>query len=280
VFAQGGFDLNLGNPPWVRQELLKASKQLLQTFKSFASTADSSVYFLELNVLTCRPRGRVALVTPNKWFRATYAEALRSFLRERCRIDLLVDFGHSKDLFPDADTFPAAVVLQPVVSAVPDGDTGRFVRAHDSDRERQTLADLIQTRPVSVPHGNLRPERWLLEDPSASGLLDRLMATGRPLEPLLQKPILSGLKSGFNEAFYLETQRRNAMLAADPTCEHLLKKFLRGRDVKRWVSVWEDQWHIVIPSSQNRTWPWSNAANEVEAESIFAATHPGRLVGS
>ena len=64
------------------------------------------------------------------------------------------------------------------------------------------------------------------------------------------------------------------MLAEDPTCEPLLKKFLRGRDVKRWVSVWNDQWHIVIPSSQNCAWPWSSAANEAEAETIFATAHP------
>src|SRR5207248_605129 len=47
VFANGGFDAILGNPPWVRQELLKPVKQLLVVFESFASTADSSVYFLE-----------------------------------------------------------------------------------------------------------------------------------------------------------------------------------------------------------------------------------------
>jgi hypothetical protein len=85
---------------------------------------------------------------------------------------------------------------------------------------------------------------------------------------------LTGLKTGFNEAFYIETPLRNAMLKDDPSSEHLFKKFLRGRDVKRWFSVWDDQWHIVIPSSHNRAWPWSNAASETEAETIFAAMHP------
>lgn len=274
VFAQGGFDLNLGNPPWVRQELLKPVKQLLPKFRSFTSTADSSVYFMELNVQTCRPQGRVALLTPNKWFRASYADNLRRFLRERCRIDLLIDFGHSRNLFPNVDTFPAAVVFEPVASPVADSETTRFVQAHDSDREHHTLPDLIRIGVVQVPHSNLRPDRWHLEGSGASQLLNRLMATGQPLEPLLRRPILSGLKTGFNEAFYIETALRNAMLKGDPSSEHLFKKFLRGRDVKRWVTSWDDQWHIVIPSSQNRTWRWSNAQDEAEAETIFAATHP------
>jgi len=274
VFANGGFDLNLGNPPWVRQEMLKPIKQFLPKFGSFSSTADSSVYFIELSVLTCRPRGRVAMLTPNKWFRASYAENLRKFLRERCHIALLIDFGHSRNLFPDADTFPAAVVLQPVVAPVSDSETARFVHAHDSDRDQQPLPELIRTRAVMVPHANLRPDRWHLEGFGASNLLNRLMATGQPLEPLLRRSILSGLKTGFNEAFYVESPSRKAMLAADPASDILFKRFLRGRDVKRWLPFWDDQWHIVIPSSQNRSWPWSNAANEIDAETIFAATHP------
>ena len=67
----GGFDCVIGNPPWVRQETLKPIKQLLRTFKSFTSTADSSVYFLELGLSTCRPHGHVAMLTPNKRFRAS-----------------------------------------------------------------------------------------------------------------------------------------------------------------------------------------------------------------
>ncbi len=58
----GGFDCVIGNPPWVRQEILKPIKQLLRTFKSFTSTADSSVYFLELGLSTCRPLGHVAML--------------------------------------------------------------------------------------------------------------------------------------------------------------------------------------------------------------------------
>jgi hypothetical protein len=86
--------------------------------------------------------------------------------------------------------------------------------------------------------------------------------------------MLSGLKTGLNRAFYVDTSLRNAMVRADPISEPLFKRFLRGRDVKRWVPVWDDQWHIVIPSSQNRTWPWSGAADEASAEATFAAAYP------
>jgi type I restriction-modification system DNA methylase subunit len=274
AFANGGFDCVLGNPPWVRQELLKPIKQLLPKFRAFSSTADSSVYFLELAMLVSRPLGRVAMLTPNKWFRASYAENLRRILRDRCRMNLLIDFGHSRDLFPDADTFPAIVVLQPVGVRVQDTEIAVFVRAHDSDRERESLSELIRSHAVAVPHSSLRDDRWNLEGSGENDLLDRLVTTGRPLEVVLRRPILRGLLTGFNDAFYIDTSAKDAMLASHPASESLFKKFLRGRDVKRWVPRWDGQWHIVIPSSQNRTWPWSSAANEFAAEEIFARAHP------
>jgi hypothetical protein len=262
VFDKGGFDCVLGNPPWVRQEMLTSIKRQLSTFAAFSSTADSSVYFVERGVQITRPKGRIALLTPNKWFRAAYAENLRTMLRDRCRVDLLVDFGHSRNLFPDADTFPAAVILQRVPSPVQGSEALRFVRAHDADRERHTLSEVIRHHGIAVNHEYLRSDGWRLESAAANDLLAGLMATGQSLETVLHGPILRGLLTGLNQAFYVQTSRRNAMVSADPSSEPLFKKFLRGRDVKRWIPVWGDQWHIVIPSSQNQKWPWSNASNE------------------
>ena len=282
VFARGGFDVVIGNPPWVRQELLKSMKRFLVAYRSFSSTADSSVYFLEKGVDVCRPAGRIALLTPNKWFRANYAEGLREHLRSRSQVDLLIDFGHSRNLFPDADTFPAAIVLRASARRVPDTELARFVRAHDSDRADRTLQDLVRGHSVSVAHGNFTRASWRLEDSAGTELLERLLRTGRPLEALLAKPILSGLKTGFNAAFYIDTPTRDALLRSEPASAIFIKKLLRGRDVKRWTPQWAGQWHIVIPSSQNRTAPWSSAENEVEAEGIFAAEHPalhGHLKG-
>lgn len=274
VFAKGGFDLVLGNPPWVRQELLKREKRLLTQYSAYSSTADSSVYFLEKGINIGRPSGFVAMLTPNKWFRAAYAEALRSFVRQRCRIALVVDFGHSRTLFPDADTFPALVALRPVAVPVFDGETAVFVRAHDSDLASQSLRERINSGRVSVAHGSLKGEQWHLEDAAVTALLHRLLRTGRSLEAVLGRPLLSGIKTGFNEAFYIDTATRNALVGADPRCEGLLRKMLRGRDIKRWHPQWAQMWHIVIPSSQNRTWPWSVGPSEDEAEEVFAQSYP------
>jgi hypothetical protein len=100
------------------------------------------------------------------------------------------------------------------------------------------------------------------------------MASGMPLESVLARPLLTGKKIGFNEAFYVDAVRHDSIVASDSDSKSLFKRFLRGRDVKRWVTNWGNQWHIVIPSSHNKTWPWSDADNEMDAEVIFEATYP------
>ena len=214
------------------------------------------------------------MLTPNKWFRANYAENLRQIVRDRSKLHLLIDFGHSRRLFPDADTFPAAVLLEPVPTAVANAELALYVRAHDPDRDRHSLNVLIRDHAVRIRHLQLRPDRWQLEDAAASDLLNRLMAFGKPLAETLEAPILSGLKTGFNDAYYVDSVTRTLLIQADPNSEGLFRKFLRGRNVKRWIPRWDGQWHIVIPSSQNRVWPWSNGYTESEAEAVFKRTYP------
>jgi len=269
----GGFDAFIGNPPWIRQELLRSQKPLLSAFESYVSTADSSVYFLELGLRAIGPAGFVGMLTPNKWFRANYADGLRKLLKERTDLRLLVDFGHSKTLFPDADTFPAAVAFSQATD--PNADRAfRFVRAFDEDRRHCSLADLVRDHGVSVSYRFLSDAGWRLEDDGANALLKHLTTSFPPLSDWLDRAPLSGIKTGLNEAYYLSADEHRALIRAYPDSEGLLFKVLRGRDIARWRTRWDGYWHLVIESSQNREWPWANL-DEDQAEKAFEALYPG-----
>jgi hypothetical protein len=54
----------------------------------------------------------------------------------------------------------------------------------------------------------------------------------------------------------------------------LIKPFLRGQDIKRWSPDWQGLWMIVLPSSENRVWPWSATASTEDAERQFATAYP------
>lgn len=215
------------------------------------------------------------MLTPNKWFRANYGEDLRILLRNSSQVQLVVDFGHSRTLFADADTFPAAVSLSRTQNIVGDDVPLKFVRAHDSDREHFSLQYLIRERFVLLPHRNLRSEQWYLENPEQTRVLDRLRNAGISLADFVGHAPITDVNTGLNEAYYIDGILRKHLIEEDPACEPLIKPFLRGRDVKRWRVTWDDTWHIVIASSTNYPWPWASLADEDEAEEVFHAQYPG-----
>ena len=240
----GGFDLVIGNPPWIRQELLKASKCLLSRFESFYGTADLSVYFLERAVQITNNSGCVAMLTPNKWFVADYGRPLRSFLRQHTRTRLIVDFGHSKSLFPDADTFPACVVLSKCHVPPTSDSPFVFVRAHDSEREEKGLQDLMMNSNLTLPHRLLQPERWQLTDLRTSSLLERIKEHAVPLARVVGKPLYRGILTGFNEAFVVSAATRAALIKADPRSAEIIKPWLSGREICRWTPEWTGEYVI------------------------------------
>jgi len=274
VFAKDGFDCVLGNPPWVRQELFKPIKNLLTVYESYKSTADISVFFLELSVRILALSGIAALLTPNKWFRAAYGEELRVYIRSCARLYLIIDFGHAKRLFGDADTFPACLILSRAEKRLSDQTTLRFVRAFDEDRARISLDKLVSTFATEVTYANLDKFGWSFNDTNVERILSTMRANSRPLADYVGGLPLYGLKTGLNEAFYLEESAATAVMTEEPQSRELIRPFIRGRDIKRWNIVWAHQWHIVIPSSHNRSWPWSLTRHEQEAEAIFSRAHP------
>lgn len=112
VFADGGFDVVIGNPPYVRQELLSSIKPYLQKhYASYDGVADLYTYFYERGLTLLKPEGILSYIVSNKWLRAGYGEPLRRFLAQHSIFEQIVDFGHAP-IFEDADTFPCIVSLR------------------------------------------------------------------------------------------------------------------------------------------------------------------------
>jgi hypothetical protein len=81
-----------------------------------------------------------------------------------------------------------------------------------------------------------------------------------------------GIKTGYNEAFLIDTPTRDALVAADPNCGEIIKPYLRGQDIERWMPRWKNLWMILTKSSSDYQWPWANSPSN--AESIFADAYP------
>ena len=111
--ARGGFDAVIGNPPYIRQELLKPYKRYFaQTFpETYHGVADLYVYFYQQGLQLTRPGGRMCYIVTNKWLRSGYGEPLRGYFAAQGALERIVDFGHAP-IFEGADVFPCILVLE------------------------------------------------------------------------------------------------------------------------------------------------------------------------
>ena len=273
VFADGGFDVVVGNPPYVRQELLGGLKPYFEkNFQAYHGMADLYVYFFERGLDVLKPGGRLSFVVTNKWLKGGYAEPLRRLLSERAWVETLVDLGHAKQVFEDADVFPSIAVL-----AKPRPDTPAPVpRVSVISRDDVRLEDLdlqVEEEGFDVPRERLGSAPWSLEPSGVDALMAKIRARGVPLIEYPGVKLYYGIKTGLNEAFLIDTPTKNRLLAEDPGSSEILKPYLRGQDVRRWRAEWDDLWMILLKSSDNHEWPWSSFEG-AEAERIFAETFP------
>jgi type I restriction-modification system DNA methylase subunit len=237
-----GFDVVIGNPPYVRQELLTAYKEhWRQSFRAFDGTADLFVYFFERGLQRLKPGGRLGFIVSNKWLRGGYAEKLRALFARECTIETLVDFGHAP-VFPDADAFPCIITLRK--HAAPPEHAVRVTLYPRDELGKEHLASYVDTHRFALPQRQLSGTGWTLEPPEIREFLEKLRRNGTPLGEYARTKPYYGIKTGCNEAFLVDQATKDRLCREDPRSAEILKKYLRGQDIARWSPQWSGLWMI------------------------------------
>ncbi|MDX9940822.1 MAG: TaqI-like C-terminal specificity domain-containing protein [Bacteroidales bacterium] len=235
-----GFDIVIGNPPYIRQEELKTQKAFFKEYyKVFDGTADLYVYFVELGLNLLRPGGEFIFILPNKWMRAGYGKNLRRFI-SRYRIQQVVDFG-DLPVFDEATTYPCIMHL------VKSSPAGTFRAANIKSLDFPLgLPAYVQENTVEVNAGELQESGWTLAAGKVQELLAKIKQRGRPLGDYVNGIIFYGIKTGLNEAFVIDQATRDRLIADDPRSAEIIKPFLAGRDIKRYQQPKSDKYLIFI----------------------------------
>ncbi|HED7014122.1 TPA: Eco57I restriction-modification methylase domain-containing protein [Campylobacter jejuni] len=246
-----GFDLIIGNPPYIRQEELKELKpHLAKNYKVYKGTSDIYTYFYELGFNVLKDRGGVlSYITSNKYTRAGYGGALREFLLKNVKFLEYTDLNGIK-------VFDSATVDTSILC---------FEKSKSKDNKFKYLAlsnEILKTCAYNIglykdfaefSQNSLSKESFTFSDENTSALKAKIERIGTPLKEWQGLNIYRGILTGYNEAFIITTEKRNEILAnckdeaEKERTAKLIRKMLRGRDIKRYSYEWAGLWVIFIP---------------------------------
>ena len=269
-----GFNIVIGNPPYVRQEELKKLKafeglpELERPLKDalkgdyfcYTGTADLYVYFYEKALDVLAPGGLLCFICSNKYFRAGYGKRLRHFLATNGEMRLLIDFG-DEPVFTSV-AYPSIILVQKTretrekstLPSVPK-DMKQWPELVPAEAKVLTLSwksgppieefpGILRQQGFTLPQRELKPTGWRLESPRKLRLMERISSVGKSLREYVESRVYRGITTGLNEAFVVDQATRDYLVAQHESSIDLLKPFVRGRDVSRWIVKPNDEWLI------------------------------------
>lgn len=225
-----GFDVVIGNPPYIRQEeLAHAFKKYLKAeFVTGTGTADLYVYFYELGLNLLAAGGELSFITNNKWLRSGYGAGLRGhLLQSKFNLVELIDFD-DLPVFPEAVTYPNILSVQSAPSQP-------LLRLAELDKlEPEKFEESISNSVIELSSTHFNADSWSFALPERRAAFDKIKASGVVVSDYIEGKIYNGIKTGFNEAFVFGQEVKDKLTTADSESEKYIRPFLEGRDVKRY----------------------------------------------
>ena len=260
VFEEGGFDVVIGNPPYVRQELLDARvKEYYKTrYHTHHNSADLYIPFVEKGITLLKEGGKFSFIFPNKWLKAKYGKPLRVWLKSQ-GLEEIVDFGDLQ-IFAGATTYPLIMT----VTKGKKSETFGFVKI--ASEAFGDLKTYIEEHLSQIALEELDDSGWQLVSSQVRKVLQRTKEDSITLGEYTEGDILYGIKTGLTEAFVIDKDTYQALINADPRSAEVLKPFVVGKDIQRYDTPQIDKYLILFPkgwtheqsgaSDEDSAWHW------------------------
>ena len=238
IFQRGGFNVVIGNPPYIRIQMMKDWAPLeVERYKqkyASASTGNYDIYvvFVERGISLLDKNGRLGFILPHKFFNAKYGQPLRALIAEGKYISEIVHFG-DKQIFEGATTYTSLLFLDKSGS-----EEFRFVKVEDlQDWRNMKKADF-----VIIPSKNATEREWNFSTGLSSKLLDKLSRMPTKLRDAASR-IAQGIRTSANEIYVMElisnssdgkiVNVKSKLLDRNFEIEkNVISLFLQGREIK------------------------------------------------
>lgn len=271
-----GFDIVIGNPPYI--QLQNNGSELAQLYEecgysTFARTGDIYCLFYERGWQLLKKNGHLCYITSNKWMRAGYGEKTRGFFANKTNPMLLIDFAGVK-------IFESATVDTNILLFSKSSNQHKTVCAVTNKQNKDSvknLSDFVQQQNSICDF--FHSDSWVILSSIEQSIKRKIEKVGTPLKDW-DIQINYGIKTGFNEAFIISTEKREEILANCQTEDErqktaeLIRPILRGRDIKRYGYEWANLWLIYIPWHFPYQFDESIQGASEKAEKAFKVQYP------
>jgi len=204
IFDKGGFDVVIGNPPYIRIQTLKETtpKTVQYYNERYKSTIkgnyDIYVVFVEKGLQLLNKKGKLGFILPHKFFNAKYGQALREILSKGKHLEQIVHFG-VEQVFLDATTYTCLLFL--TCSAYNSVEFYKVSSLNEWMNDKQADVELIS-------HEKFAAKEWNISLGSISAILDKIESISPKLKDITDK-IFQGLITGADKIFILKEIKPN-----------------------------------------------------------------------
>jgi len=235
----GGFDVVIGNPPYVDAKKLKdISAYLRQKYETYSGSSDLFVYFSESGINILKQNGVLSFITSNKWIRSEYGRNLRKYFLEKNNPMFLVDFGTNRvfDATVDSCIF--------IISKSENLKKLKICTVSEKFSDTMNLKNYLLSNFIASPE--LSAESWLLSNNKNFELKNKIERIGKPIKDFGLE-IYRGVATGFNDAYYIDSKTKDYFIKKSIKYSQIIKPLIQGKNVAKYVGTHSNLHLIFIP---------------------------------
>jgi len=213
IMDEGGFDVVIGNPPYVRHEELREYKNFFsKKYSTFNNSADLFIYFIEKGLSLLKESGYFGFIVSNKFLKSGYGKNIREYISSRYKIEKYFDSFKDK-VFQDASVDPCIIIIKKEKPS-----KRHKIKVNEDYNIEQHLLDI---------------NGWVFKSNKEYSIKNKIESIGVILSKYDVR-ILRGIVTGLTEAFIINKEKKEELISKDKRSSELIKPFLRGRDIKKY----------------------------------------------
>ena len=242
VFEKGGFDVVIGNPPYVQLQSMGTMSDAYAKcgFETFNKSADLYCLFTERGYSLLKEGGLQSFIMPNKWMLVSYGKELRRFMA-KTDLQQIINFG-------DVQFFDEATIYVCIFVTRKDNKQRNDVQALSLNQKTYhgDFLNEVPTQLAAYPADTFGESEWIIQPKAHFDILKKMLQQGTALKDM-PISIYRGVLTGYNDAFFIDEDTKERLIAEDPKSAELIKPLLRGRDIQVWTPVWDNLYLLFVP---------------------------------